>query len=285
LTWTEGGGPTFSALLRAWHAVVTLDALLRGCDAPTYPEFTEALGQGDQATARNAARGLNEVDPHLLVAASLAAAPPPAASPEQGAVLRQRHALVAWAEELNAELRSRYPRPHARRGPIIACAIAATLMAALWLARRPPVWRVEYFRTRSLEDPIASDLTAALGGDWGNGSPHAGVPDDEFSSRWETCLLLHRETQVTFLLGSDDGSRLIVDNQTLIAQWREQEYAEQTASVRLAAGEHYLLVEHFEASGDAALLLRARLDGKGTFAALPRKLLHAPRSGPAPCGP
>jgi hypothetical protein len=285
---TEGGPPVCSALLRAWYALAVLDAALKGGSLPSSSDFLDALGREDVARAWVGEPSLDGAGRRALV---LAISPllPRSEWPSDREVLRRRNALVSWWHELQNQVRERHPRrPSWRtrwRIMLAACFAVAVLSVAVALALRPPVWRVQFFRTPNLVDPVASDLTVDIGGHWGLGSPHYAVPEDNFSSRWETCMVLDRPHDVVFRLGSDDGSRLAIDGRSVIDQWRGQSYTEQTAPVPLAAGVHYIRVEHFELTGTADLSLRARFEGDPAFRAVPRAMLRAPRPGPTPCGP
>jgi hypothetical protein len=281
---TEGGPPACSALLRTWYALAVVDASRRRSSVPSYADFLEALGQEDVAGAWVGEHSLDVAGRRELV---LAISPllPRSEWPNDRDVLRQRNALVSWWHQLRGQMRERHPRRLSWGIALAACFVAAVLSVGVAMAIRPPVWRVQFFRTPNLIDPVASDLTVDIGGHWGLGSPHYAVPEDNFSSRWESCMVLDRPHNVVFRLGSDDGSRLAIDGKSVIDQWRGQPYTEQTATVLMAAGVHYVRVEHFELTGTADLSLRARFEGNPTFRALPRTMLRAPRPGPTPCGP
>jgi hypothetical protein len=285
---TDGGPPACSALLRAWYALAVLDAALKGGAMPSSADFLEALGREDASRAWVGEPSLDVTGRSALV---LAISPlrPRSEWPSDRDVLRQRNALVSWWHELQRQVRERHPRRRSWRTRwrivLAACFVVAVLSVGVALSLRPPVWRVQFFGTPNLVDPVASDLTVDIGGHWGLGSPHYAVPEDNFSSRWESCMVLDRPHDVVFRLGSDDGSRLAIDGRSVIDQWRGQPYTEQTAPVLMPAGVHYVRVEHFELTGTADLSLCARFDGDATFRAVPRTMLRAPRHGPTPCGP
>ncbi|MGA2451176.1 MAG: PA14 domain-containing protein [Polyangiaceae bacterium] len=276
----EGGPPACSALLRAWRAIAVLDAAVLGKPPQPDQDRSESRVRSDLASSSN---GCTESPSQRLEAAAAFPAPPCSEWPSVRAILRQRHALVGRYVELGNRIRASRRRGVPWSRLAARAALAAVVVIAIALARRAPVWRVEYFRTKNLVDPAASDFAVQLGGDWGEGSPHVGVPADDFSSRWETCLSLPRPTDIVFALGSDDGSRLFVDGACLVDQWRGQEYKEATAQVRLGAGVHALRVEHFDGPGAAILSLHAQFDGRGPFSQLPSAMLRAPRGIPTSC--
>jgi len=265
------GPPVCSALARASHAIGDLDAALH--------ERTEGSpGEPDSPDA-----GALDVDFSSIATAARLPLPEPDLWPPRRVLYRARHELAARFELLRREM-SPKPRGRRWRRVLVALAILAPALAVgASLATRPPVWRVEYFRTSRLVDPVASDLTLDIGGSWGDGPPHEGVPSDDFSARWETCMVLERPVDIDFRLESDDGSRLLIDDKVVIDQWKEQAASTATAQAHLTAGTHALRVEHFERRGVAELSLRARFDGRGGFGPLPRRLLRAPRPPPAGC--
>jgi hypothetical protein len=280
---SDGSGPPVcSSLLRAWYEVASLAWALGRDEKLDYRDFIEGVERGDPLAGP--VGELVAADRLVRRVIEAGAFPPSSADewPARRAVLRYRRALVRWWAHLEKQVRSR-GGPDRRRRAATAVVLLALPLAAL-LLHRPPVWRVVYFRTTRLVDPVASDLTASLGGNWGVGSPHRDVPSDGFSARWETCLVLDRPHAFEFVLGSDDGSRLVIDDQTVVDQWNDQSYTEKTGSVTLGAGSHRVRVEHFDSGGNADLSLSARIDGKGAARPLPRSLLRAPGQRDAPCG-
>jgi len=262
------GPPVCSALVRACHAVGNLDAALH------------AGAEGLAGDPNSSGIGALHVDFSRIETAARLPYPEPDRWPSRRVLYRARHELARRLELLRREALHKHARRRSRGALVALAVVALGLAVGAALAMRPPVWRVEYFRTPRLVDPVASDLTLDVGGDWGEGPPHDGVPSNDFSSRWETCMVLERPVDIDFRLESDDGSRLLIDDKVIIDQWKEQSASTATARAHLTAGTHALRVEHFELGGIAELSLRARFDGHGGFGPLPRTLLHAP--GPAP---
>jgi|CZKU01.1.fsa_nt_gi hypothetical protein len=279
------GPPVCSAVLRAWYEVASFEQALRCARVAPYRDFVVALERGDLPFLADGDLVPGDRAVGALVAAASVPAPPRADWPNRRELVGYRRALVAWTARLEREAatQSRSRSGHRRRVlPWVALAVVVAIGGAAVVHRRP-VWRVVYFRTTLLAEPVASDLSANLGDNWGYGSPHRDVPSDGFSARWETCMVLDRPHAFEFVLGSDDGARLFVDDQMLVGQWKNQEYTEQSASVELGAGKHGMRVEHFDSGGPAELTLRARIDGKGPPRPLPRSFLRAPGHGAGPC--
>ena len=101
------------------------------------------------------------------------------------------------------------------------------------------------------------------------------MPKDHFSARFETCLVLDRPASIVFTVGSDDGSRLFVDDRNVIDAWGPQLYTERLQSVTLDAGVHALRLEYFEREGQARLTFAGRIESSGADVTA---MLRVPRS-------
>ena len=277
------GPPVCAAALRAWSAIAAFDSVLRG-DPPTAPcDFIAALECGGPTSPSPGDLGLGGEALRALITTASIDAVPGEDWPAHRELLRLRSALRDWSLALE---RQRTPPLAAgrRRRLLASLALAVLFVGGLCgVFYRRPVWRVVYYRTANLTDPVASDMAANLGYNWGNAAPHRGVPDDNFSARWESCMVLDRPHAFEFVLGSDDGGRLYVDDAVVVDQWMNQVYTERSATLNLAAGKHALRVEHFDSGGAAELTLRVRIDGQGKPRSIPRSLLRAPGHGAGPC--
>jgi len=125
------------------------------------------------------------------------------------------------------------------------------------LATSTPVpftaWHGEYFANRSLSgNPSLTREDRDINFNWGQGSPAAGFPSDNFSVRWTAAWYMERGTY-TFRILVDDGVRLWIDGELLIDQWRETALTEYSAEITLSDGVHEVRVEYFEAQGDAQI--------------------------------
>lgn len=113
-------------------------------------------------------------------------------------------------------------------------------------------WRGEYFRNRELEGrPALVRDDGAIDFDWGNGSPDPSLPADNFSVRW-TRTLGFTAGAYRFLTSTDDGVRVWVDGALVVDAWADQKLPNtHTGEVRLAAGQHTIVVEYYEHGGEA----------------------------------
>ena len=115
----------------------------------------------------------------------------------------------------------------------------------------PNNWRGEYFNNRDLAGTpalVRNDPQIAF--NWGSGSPGSGVPNDNFSARWERTVFLENATYL-FYAYSDDGIRVFLNDTLIINQWQDAQNRVFSARVTVPAGQHRLRVEYFEREGNA----------------------------------
>lgn len=139
-----------------------------------------------------------------------------------------------------------------------------------------PGLRGEYFDNVDLRGtPVLVRIDPRLNMTWSQIPPGPGVPM-AFSARWRAAL----EAEVTGLhqlrLDSDDGSRLWLDEQLLIDQWKGAPN-DSLASVNLIAGRRYAVrAELYSVGGSAHINLRWSAPG------LPSQLVPQSRFFTAP---
>lgn len=116
-------------------------------------------------------------------------------------------------------------------------------------------WRGEYFPNRYLAgSPAVVRNDPVLDFNFGNGSPQAGLPSDNFSVRW-TRSPYFDSGRYRFYVRVDDGARLYVDDALIIDQWRDGSEREYTAERSLDAGWHSVRLEYYENTGGARIAL------------------------------
>lgn len=174
------------------------------------------------------------------------------------------HDVRAAARALHLAIRS--ARKTAGIKPRIRWATVATwggiaLFATLpWVVMALPggdtPWRGRYYEGTDLEGDPRTRLDEAIDFEWVDGSPMAGMPIDRFSVRWDTCLDLEEDTSVHFELGTDDGSRLFVDDEMVVNAWRPQAGNWQRVDRALSAGPHHVRIEYYELGGSALAVFR-----------------------------
>lgn len=80
-------------------------------------------------------------------------------------------------------------------------------------------------------------------------------PDDHFALRARTRIVIPETGLYRFELGSDDGSRLTIDGQTIIDQNRLQSFRWESREIHLTQGTKDIEVLFYENSGHAGLVL------------------------------
>lgn len=76
---------------------------------------------------------------------------------------------------------------------------------------------------------------------------------DNYALKFSGMLLVPKAGSYTFFLGSDDGSRLYVDDRLVIDNDRRQGMTEKSGQVELAAGAHPFVVTYFNSGGAQGL--------------------------------
>lgn len=176
--------------------------------------------------------------------------------------------LVLHAEILATTaqaLRGRAWIPRFARGMLLITLLGAVGASVWWTAREPhfDVWRAEYFDNPRLEGaPVYVGSEKRIAFDWTSRAPVPALTSADYSIRWETRLVLDAESDVTFALSSDDGSRIFVDDQIVIDGWQVQAMTPRMATTKLRAGEHALRVEYFQRGGSAIINFKMGLGGQ-----------------------
>jgi hypothetical protein len=125
-------------------------------------------------------------------------------------------------------------------------------------------WRAEYFNNSDLSgQPILTRYDPAIDFDWYNGSPDASVPGDDFSVRW-TRTLDFNPGLYRFYASCDDGVRIYVGDHLIVDTWYDQKLPNShLADIRLGSGQHTIVVEYYDHSGEANA--HVWWSGLGTF--------------------
>ncbi len=125
----------------------------------------------------------------------------------------------------------------------------------------PPVsgsaWSATFYNNRELAgSPVVMTQYEDINFNWGNGSPAANVPADNFSARFERVL---RFPTASYLIEFrvDDGVRLFIDNVLVLDNWQIGSARTLTLQ-RLLSGDHTFRIEYFEAGGVAQLEMSVR---------------------------
>jgi glucose/arabinose dehydrogenase len=116
---------------------------------------------------------------------------------------------------------------------------------------QPTGYTAQYFNNRTLTgQPALTRNETAINYVWNDGSPDPVINLDNYSARWTKNEVLPAG-EYTFTATADDGIRVIVDGETIINQFIDQAPTTYTATKALAAGNHTIVVEYYEAAGGA----------------------------------
>jgi beta-glucosidase len=132
----------------------------------------------------------------------------------------------------------------------------ATLMTRLLAATRfdGPLTR-ELFAGMKLEGaPVDRSATTTVAEDWSGVAPHPQLNRRRFSARWTGSITAPEDGTYTFMIESDDGSRVFLDDREILDLWSIHTLEGKRIDLPLKKGQtHRLRVEYFQRNGDAVL--------------------------------
>ncbi len=137
----------------------------------------------------------------------------------------------------------------------------AGIVYVLWIGYMwfsPTGMRITYFNGKNFEHPIAYRVGQKTSLDYGADRPAWGIRRKNWSARWEGYLLAPTDAEYSFYMQSMAGARMYIDNQCVINNWHEQSWASsgRHTNLRLNKGPHRLALEHYNATGPAAIRVR-----------------------------
>lgn len=117
--------------------------------------------------------------------------------------------------------------------------------------------RGDYFDSKDLTNYTNFRIDKNINFDWGSGGkPILGLKHDYYSVRFSGYFLPSFNEVYTFTTKSDDGVRLYINDTLVINDWNTHGTKEQTAAVRLIAGQPYSIkLEYFQYNGPASMKL------------------------------
>jgi hypothetical protein len=147
----------------------------------------------------------------------------------------------------------------------VTLGVALLAVALAWSTRRGTGSAVgfqgSYFARPDLSGPPTTRRDPRIDFTWLARAPLSGLPADHFSARWDGCFELAKSERLTFRVGSDDGSRVLLDGKLLVDNWRDQGGNWMERSLEVAPGVHRLRVEYYERGGDAFVVFELTRDG------------------------
>jgi len=131
----------------------------------------------------------------------------------------------------------------------------------------------EYYRNFGFRQLVTSRVDGEIIFDWGSQGPVQGLVDN-FTVRWTGQIVPLYTGPHRFLVTSDDGVRLYVDDELIIDRWQEQNRATNRGDIELVAGRRYdIRLEYFERTDEANI----RLDWSNPYLlrqVIPREQLY-----------
>jgi PA14 domain len=126
-----------------------------------------------------------------------------------------------------------------------------------------------YFYGSSFNKSAFKRIDGKIDFNWNEGSPINKKNRDNFSVRWEGFLWVPANDTIEFLVRSDDGARLWVDNQFLIVNWTSHAPANEKTTIFLYQGYHHIRLEYFESKKGAQIQLFWRPSKSDNFSIIP----------------
>lgn len=134
---------------------------------------------------------------------------------------------------------------------IVATAFCFDPLASITTAQG--VWYAEYFANKDLVGgPVLTRYDDQLHFEWGESSPGAGVPADDFSARWTHDEWFEAGT-LRFSFRADDGIRIWVGEQQIVDRWTNGPVTWSSVDYVVSRGMQRVRVEFFERGGDATI--------------------------------
>jgi hypothetical protein len=112
---------------------------------------------------------------------------------------------------------------------------------------------------------------------WANGPPAPGMPADSFRVNWSGFIKVPQPGTYKFVVISDDGVELRVDNRVIIKRLEYQSSTYADADVELTGKPQALQLFYFEGGGSAIISLRWVVPGSTEEVAIPSEYLFTTR--------
>ena len=115
--------------------------------------------------------------------------------------------------------------------------------------------KAEYFAGDQylLGDPKLTRIDPQVDFDWNQNAPDASFDRLAFSARWKGEIQIPADGVYTFILRSNDGSRLYVNDQLVVNDWSTHVVRDTTGTITLKAGAYPIAVEYYQQGGAAEI--------------------------------
>lgn len=119
-----------------------------------------------------------------------------------------------------------------------------------------------YYEGNWKDLPNFSKLTPAASGDAEDFDLKLARRKDHFALRFEGTIQVPVEGDYLFLIGSDDGARLLIDDKVVVVNDGVHAYQQKRKKQKMKAGEHSVVVEYFDFEGEESLAIEFEAPGK-----------------------
>ena len=123
---------------------------------------------------------------------------------------------------------------------------------------KTPGLKAEYFNTKNCSGEVVWSQTAtSIKHNWKKNSPHKLVNKDGFSIRWSGVFYSKQNEDLVFELSGDDGYRMFIDNEQVMADWRNHSRTKRSYYFKAKANKKYnIRIEYFDSASDAMVELQ-----------------------------
>jgi uncharacterized protein YraI len=114
-------------------------------------------------------------------------------------------------------------------------------------------WTAQYFANPLLSGaPTITQAESSPSHNWGDTAPASGVPNDNFSVRWQSVQPLNAGSYQV-IVSADDGVRVFVDSTLVVNEFHGASGQTYTGTFSVQTGQHAIVIEYYEATGAAYL--------------------------------
>jgi len=121
----------------------------------------------------------------------------------------------------------------------------------LLTSENTPGLKATYFADKELKKAVYTGVDKEINFNWGGGGLPQGVPENNFSVRWEGMLAPTESGSYKIAFTADDGLRLWLNNKLVIDEWKNQN-STFYYTINLEAGKKYpVKIEYYQGKGGA----------------------------------
>ena len=122
---------------------------------------------------------------------------------------------------------------------------------------------VRIYNDSDFKDLRVSKIDTEIDYNWKDGSPSPEIEPDMFTVVWDGTVLSPEDGEYTFLVNSDDGIRLYVNNILIIDQWHDADITEYSGVISLCKNKAYSFrLEYYEHYRNAAISVYWKIPGQ-----------------------